>query len=248
MNQIKVGCCGFPKGKKKYFEQFKLVEIQQTFYKPPLTTTAQKWREEVSEDFEFSLKAWQEITHLPSSPTYRKAGLQVPADKEDNYGFFKPSEEVFEAWGRTRDIAQVLKAKAIVFQCPAKFTPSTENIENMRYFLANIDRGDFIFVWEPRGEWSGDVIAALCQDLDLVYCVDPLESKTAYGPRIIPDLIRDGVKYFRLHGGRDYRHQYGDDELARLRELSDGEAYVLFNNITMYDDALRFKRLIQHGK
>jgi uncharacterized protein YecE (DUF72 family) len=238
MNEIKVGCCGFPKGKKKYFEQFKLVEIQQTFCKPPLTETAKKWRDEVAEDFEFSLKAWQEITHLPSSPTYRKSGLQVPARKEGNYGFFKPSEEVFEAWGKTRDIAQVLKAKVIIFQCPAKFTPSTENIENMRYFLTNIDRGDFIFVREPRGEWSGNVIAALCQNLDLVPYVDPLENKSEYGK----------PKYFRLHGVHAYRHQYSDDELARLRELSNGEAYVLFNNISMYGDALRFRQLIQSGR
>jgi uncharacterized protein YecE (DUF72 family) len=238
MNEIKVGCCGFPKGKKKYFEQFKLVEIQQTFYNPPLTGTAQKWRDEVPEDFEFSLRAWQEITHLPSSPTYRKAGLQVPAGKEDNYGFFKPTEEVFEACRKTRDIAQVLKVKAIVFQCPVKFTPSMENIKSMRYFLTAIDRGNFIFVWEPRGEWSSNVIAALCEDLYLVHCVDPLESKAAYGR----------LKYFRLHGGRDYRRQYSDDELARLRELSNGEAYVLFNNISMYGYALRFKQLIQSGR
>ena len=150
MNEIKVGCSGFPKGQKKYFEQFKLVEIQQTFYKPPpLTGTAQKWREEVPEDFEFSLKSWKQRTHLPSSPTYRKAGLEIPAGKEVNHGFLNPSEEVCEAWGKTRDIAEVLKAKVIVFQCPAKFTPSTENIENMRYFLTDIDREDFIFVWEP---------------------------------------------------------------------------------------------------
>jgi uncharacterized protein YecE (DUF72 family) len=238
MNQIKVGCCGFPRGKKKYSEQFKLVEIQQTFYKPPLIATAQKWREEVPEDFEFSIKGWQEITHLPSSPTYRKAGLHVPADKESNYGFFKPSEEVFEAWGKTRDIAQVLEAKVIVFQCPAKFTPITENIENIRYFFTNIDRGDFIFAWEPRGDWGNDSITTLCQDLDLVHCVDPFESKAVHGK----------LKYFRLHGGRDYRHQYSDAELAGLRELSNGEAYVLFNNITMYDDAVRFKQLIESDK
>jgi uncharacterized protein YecE (DUF72 family) len=52
-------------------------------------------------------------------------------------------------------------------------------------------------------------------------------------------------KYFRLHGGRGYRHQYSDDELARLRELNNSEACVLFNNLTMYGDALRFKQLIQ---
>jgi len=52
-------------------------------------------------------------------------------------------------------------------------------------------------------------------------------------------------KYSRLHGGRDYRHQYSDDELVRLLALSNGEAFVLFNNISMYGDALRFKQLIQ---
>ena len=92
MNEINVGCCGFPKGKKKYLRQFKLVEIQQTFYEPPLTGTALKWRDQVPEYCESSLKTWQEITHLTSSPTHRKAGLRIPAGKEDNYGFFKPTE------------------------------------------------------------------------------------------------------------------------------------------------------------
>jgi len=108
----------------------------------------------------------------------------------------------------------------------------------MRYLLTDIDRGDFIFVWDPRGEWRGYVIAALCEDLGLVHCVDPLESKTAYGK----------IKYFHLHRGRDYHHQYRADELARLRELSNGEAYVLCNNISMYGDSLRFKQLIQSGR
>ena len=34
-------------------------------------------------------------------------------------------------------------------------------------------------------------------------------------------------------------------QLARLRELSEGEAQVLFNNLTMYDDALKFKALVE---
>lgn len=122
-----------------------LVEIQQTFYKPPLLGTAREWREEIPEDFEFSLKAWQGITRLPSSPTHRKDGSRILAGEESNYGFFKPTEEIFEAWAKTRNIAQVLKVKAIVFQCPATFTTS-------------IDRGDFVFVWEPRGEWNDDAL------------------------------------------------------------------------------------------
>ena len=108
----------------------------------------------------------------------------------------------------------------------------------MRFFLTDIAREDFSFVWEPRGKWCGKVITALCEDLDLVHCVDPLESKAAFSK----------LKYFRLRGGRDYGRQYSDDELARLRELSNDEACVLFNNISMYGDALRFRQLIQSGR
>jgi uncharacterized protein YecE (DUF72 family) len=65
MKQIKVGCCGFPTARKNYFQEFNLVEIQETFYRPPSIDGAAKWREEAPQDFEFSLKAWQVITHLP---------------------------------------------------------------------------------------------------------------------------------------------------------------------------------------
>ncbi len=236
---IRVGCCGFPKRKEEYFQEFKLVEIQQTFYKPPFLETVERWREEAPEDFEFSLKAWQLITHLPSSPTYRKGGLHIPVGKQCNYGFFKPSEEVFEAWTKTRDIAQVLKAQVIVFQCPASFVGTAENIENMTRFFTNVDRGDFIFVWEPRGKWSDDVIMALRTEvgiiigIGLIHCVDPLERRALHGE----------MRYFRLHGERNYRHQYTDDELAKLLQEAGDEAYILFNNITMYSDALRFMEL-----
>lgn len=235
MNTIKIGCCGFARASQTYCQQFKLVEIQQTFYKPPAVATARKWRKDVPGDFEFTLKAWQEITHPPSSPTYRKANLRIPPEKQGNYGFFKPTREVVEGWQKTRDLAQALQAKVIIFQCPATFTPIPENIQNMTRFFDSIDREGFIFVWEPRGKWKEDNILTLCQQLDLVHCVDPLECKAVYGT----------PKYFRLHGGRDYRHQYTDEELARLRDLSAGEAYVLFNNITMYTDALRFKQLLE---
>jgi uncharacterized protein YecE (DUF72 family) len=69
MNGLKVGCCGFPRGRKEYFRQFRLVEVQQTFYKMPDLETAIKWRQEAPTDFEFTLKAWQLITHPPTSPT-----------------------------------------------------------------------------------------------------------------------------------------------------------------------------------
>jgi hypothetical protein len=38
--KVKLGCCGFPGGRKGYFSQFHLVEVQQTFYKMPRLETA----------------------------------------------------------------------------------------------------------------------------------------------------------------------------------------------------------------
>ncbi len=218
---------------KRYFSQFKLVEIQQTFYKPPKLETALKWREEAGDDFEFCLKAWQLITHPPSSPTYRKAGITIPWENKECYGWFKPTREVMEAWHRTEEIARALKAKIIVFQCPPSFRESQESIDNMTKFFQAIGK-EFLFAWEPRGGWSDAQIEALCKELDLIHCVDPLEREPLYGE----------VRYFRLHGGPGYAHSYSEEELKQIKQKGEGESYFLFNNITMYDDALRFLNLL----
>lgn len=237
MERIKVGCCGFPKGMKHYFSRFSLVEVQQTFYKPPRIETVVGWREQAPAGFEFTIKAWQLITHPPSSPTYRKAALTIPPGKGKCYGYFKPSDEVMEAWHRTEEIARAVGATVIVFQCPASFVSTTENINNIRKFFNSIARDRLLFVWEPRGQWSDQLITSLCQELELIHCVDPLQRAPLYGT----------INYFRLHGGSGYRHSYSDQELEHLREMVAGkESYVLFNNITMYDDALRFTSLL-HG-
>jgi uncharacterized protein YecE (DUF72 family) len=104
--KVHVGCCGFPGGMKYYFRQFKLVEIQRTFYKLPKLDTALKWRELAPSDFVFTLKASQLITHPATSPTYRRAGLNnIPAAKEGQYGFFKPTDELLQAWAESKKFA-----------------------------------------------------------------------------------------------------------------------------------------------
>jgi uncharacterized protein YecE (DUF72 family) len=236
MDKVKVGCCGFPRGMKHYFSQFRLVEVQQTFYKPPQIETAVKWRQAAPTDFEFTIKAWQLITHPPSSPTYRKAGWHIPPGKEKSYGCFKPSDEVMEAWQKTKEIAQAVRARIILFQCPASFVASGGNIDHMRQFFRSLGKDEFLFAWEPRGDWSQKVIASLCQELNLIHCVDPLEMTPLYG----------AINYLRLHGSPDYRHRYSDEELEQLRhEIGDKESYILFNNIAMYDDSLRFIKLVE---
>jgi uncharacterized protein YecE (DUF72 family) len=237
---IKVGCCGFPVSKKKYFENFSVVEIQKTFYKLPTINTAQKWREE-AKDKEFIVKAPQLITHPPNSPTYKKAGIIVEESKRGNYGFFRPTDEVFRTFKETKDFANALGAKLILFQTPASFTPKEENIDNLRTFMKEIDREDLLILWEPRGNWEENILLPILKELDLIHVVDPFKNKPLYGE----------IVYFRLHGrGKGYRYKYSDEELLDLKEMLAWEKtnYVMFNNTNMFDDALRFKRLLQSPK
>jgi len=233
MHAVKVGCCGFPRGLEAYAQRLPVVEVQQTFYRLPRLQTAARWRARTPPGFEFTMKAWQLITHPPTSPTYRRLGRPVPEALQARYGGFAPTEEVGEAWAQTRRIAEVLRASVIVFQCPASFTPSAEHVSRLRRFFSRIERGGARVAWEPRGAWPADLVRGLCRELDLIHCVDPFAAHPVYGrPR-----------YFRLHGRGGYRYRFTDEDLRQLLGWCRGATYVLFNNLSMWDDALRFARL-----
>lgn len=54
------------------------------------------------------------------------------------------------------------------------------------------------------------------------------------------------VDYFRLHGITDYVYPYTDKELDVLRKkISEEPTYILFNNNTMKEDALRFLKILK---
>ncbi len=233
--QIKVGCCGFPISREKYYKSFDVVEIQQTFYQPPQEKTVLRWQKEAPADFEFTLKAWQLITHPPSSPTYRRLKAGIPESRKKSYGFFKPTEEVFQAWEKTEKTAQILKAKIIVFQCPASFQPTPENKKNLRRFFKAIRRRKYKLVWEPRGKWEREEVSALCEELSLIPCVDPFKEAPFPGK----------MGYFRLHGKGGYRYRYTDSDLKKLIAWAKDfdTVYFMFNNVYMLEDALRFKKI-----
>ncbi len=238
LNTIKVGCCGFPVEKPEYYRRFPVVELQQTFYKLPKVETVRRWREEAPPSFEFTLKAWQLITHEPKSPTYRRLGKRLLEKvKQQRYGSFRPTDEVFEAWEQTAAVAKALEATVIIFQSPPSFDPSREHRTNLQKFFSGIERGGFILGWEPRGEWKPGMIKDLCEELDLVHVVNPLKEEPLYG----------SIRYFRLHGRTGYRYLHTDEDLHFLKALCpEGvTTYVLFNNMFMAEDASRFLELIQ---
>ncbi|MEM2094623.1 MAG: DUF72 domain-containing protein [Candidatus Bathyarchaeia archaeon] len=246
MVEFKIGCCGFPGGMESYFKRFNVAEVQTTFYNLPRVETVRKWRQKAPESFEFTVKAWQGLTHPPGMPTWRRTRIQVPADAISRYGMLRPTPEVFEAWERTRLVCEALKAKICLIQCPARFQASEENIDNMKKLLTRIERGNLTIAWEPRGEsWEEEQVRRLCSELNLIPCIDPFKISIPPGQRII---------YLRLHGrvngGVRYRYTYTKQELEELyiniQTQSPEIAYCLFNNITMRQDAEKLKQIIKH--
>lgn len=142
MGSIQIGTCGFSTRQQEYFRLFSLIEIQKTFYQVPQLKTAQRWRHAAPDDFEFTLKALQAITHHGSSPTYRRTKLSDVQRAE--CGEFRDTKTVRDAWTRTlvRDQCRELGLVHVVDpfqQRPVHGTP--------RYFRMH-GHGD---VSAPRG-------------------------------------------------------------------------------------------------
>jgi uncharacterized protein YecE (DUF72 family) len=223
----------------EYFETFRVVEVQQTFYEPPQKATMMRWREQAGPSFEFTMKAWQLITHRTTSSTYKR--LRTPLTKEElaDCGSFRPTAIVRRGWETTLACARILRATAILFQCPASFGPEPESLASMRSFFGSIERPPGVrLLWEPRGpSWPAETVHALCTELDLVHVVDPFVNRTT-----TPELT-----YWRLHGLGDHRRPYTDEELERLVTMIDPSArtaYVMFNEIPRIGDSRRFLALL----
>ncbi len=233
---IKVGCCGFRLSQAEYVKRFPAVEVQQTFYQPPQVKTLERWRADAPPDFEFTMKAWQLITHESRSPTYRRLKRELTDEEKAEAGSFRPTAIVREAWEVSLASAKALRATRVLFQCPSSFTPTREHVRDLREFFTRIRRPrNLVCLWEPRGEWPEQLIAELCRELDLTHVVDPYAART-----LTPERC-----YYRLHGRTGWRYQYEDDELSELATMLPpaGVSYVFFNNVRMLDDAARFQML-----
>jgi len=243
MTYWRIGCCGFAKGREAYYERLSVVEIQQTFYKLPPTDRASAWRLHAPKDFEFVLKAPQLITHRPSSPTYRRLGEQIPASKAHFYGSFQSTSQVAKARKQIETMALELKSQVLLYQCPPSFTPTPENEKNLRRFFGKTHSVQRAL--ELRGrDWTLDRIQGICSELGVIPVVDPLVQKPLMGKTIA---------YFRLHGlpALRYSYAYSPADLRRLhdrvRDLPVKKCYVLFNNFTMFADALKFQKLTDNS-
>ncbi len=133
-----------------------------------------------------------------------------------------------------------------VFQTPPSMEVSEDTVRGgIIEFFRTIGGGDRIG-WEPRGGASYNnvnLLRRVFEETGIVHIVDPFRHEV---------LVPRDVTYFRLHGiGKgevNYSYKYTDDDLGRLKAIVDDVessiVYVMFNNVHMLDDALRFMELL----
>ena len=227
--EVRVGCCGFPVSKSRYYEALNLVEVNATFYRYLDLKLLSKWRSEAPAGFEFTVKAHQDISHTHKLSWNRQTA---------------------QALKRMAEACRELEAEILLIQTPGSLRPRKETLTKAEKFFEKASEVELTMVWETRGpEWfkpeNFEALRKVLEKVGVVHCVDPFLGEPAYTSRLA---------YFRLHGLGEklYYYEYSNSELENLkRKVTSVKnvdvVYVLFNNLAMFNDALRFKTYLEAG-
>jgi uncharacterized protein YecE (DUF72 family) len=208
---------------KFYSRYFNTVEINSTFYRPCAPKTAEGWVKRTPDDFEFTVKAWQQFTH-------KKEGW-TQSDIEE---FKKGIAPLVEAG----------KLGCILFQFPASFRHTQETMDRLKSLLDQF--GDYPRVTELRHRSWGDVdsvtsISAVPAFIDEPKFKDSIRQELQPGAPLLY-LRFHGRKFDKWwrheHRNERYDYLYKTEELQpyaiRLKSILEDKniqrAYVFFNN------------------
>lgn len=226
-----IGCTGLPIKRNSYYSNLNAVEIVPEQGVPPKPSTARRWAEEAPEGFCFSMVVSK---HLTAKPEQLPPGL---SGEPARYGGLQLTNEVLELYERTLESAEALGARVLLFSTPPHIGPSRRGRETLSRFFEHIDRREMKFAWEPHGPWEDAELAALCADLDLLRCGDPLRDVLPAGP----------AAYARLGSFVAMGRAMADDELEAIVEILEDfeEAYCFFGTDRCFSDAKRLRALFE---
>jgi uncharacterized protein YecE (DUF72 family) len=210
---------------KFYSRYFNTVEINSTFYRPCASKTAESWVKRTPEDFEFTVKAWQQFTH-------KKDGWTSGDADQFKEGILP--------------IAEAKKLGCILFQFPASFRHSTETMDRLRSLLELFE--EYPKAVELRHRSWAEVWPALASLNAVPAYID--EPKFKDSIRQDFEVVPGSLLYLRLHGRRfdkwwqhehrneRYDYLYTREEIqpyaVRLKSVLENpdiqRAYIFFNN------------------
>lgn len=214
----------YPRGTKPnemlglYSQVFETVEVDSTFYAIPTSATAESWYRKTPENFTFSLKMPQEITH---EHLLRDSSFPI----------------VTEFCERVRLLKEKLGVALV--QMPPHFEASKENALALKNFLAWLP-GDVRFAIEFRHrdwlvDWTFDELAknnvALCLTeggwipREMMFeAIEKLTGEFAY-IRFMGE--RDLIRFDAVQREADVNLQIWAGEIEKLKAA---EVYVYFSN------------------
>jgi uncharacterized protein YecE (DUF72 family) len=168
---------------------FTALEINNTFYRPPSEKVAKAWASKTPDDFTFVVKAWQKFTH-PGKILRKKSDEQWESVTQEDFDQFRAG---------VLPLAEAGKLGLLLFQYPASFKWSEENMESLEKTLRNFY--DHAKIVEVRHKSWTEHAAELRRLLEEYRTGQALidEPKFATSIRQEPEPTGDTL-YFRAHG------------------------------------------------
>jgi uncharacterized protein YecE (DUF72 family) len=243
-----------------YASQFRIVEVDSSYYALPNERTSRLWVERTGENFVFDVKAFrlftQHRTPLSALPKDIRNDLpQSLKEKSNVYGRDLPSELVNELWNRFEQTLLPLdsagKLGTVLFQFPPWFYPGNEQRDHILCCKEKLPQYR-IAVEFRHNSWLNEKNRQRTMDFlrqnDLPFvCVDePQGFKSSVPP--VTEATSD-IGLIRFHGrnremwekkgigpAERFNYLYSEDELREwipcIKELAarTRQLHVLFNN------------------
>ncbi len=239
-SKIQIGCQGwnyedwttkadgdtvfYPRGTRSpemlalYAEIFETIEVDSTFYAIPPISTVENWYKKTPENFTFSLKLPQEISH--------------------NHALHESSFAVLDEFcERVLELKE--KLAVVLIQLAPQFEASKENAQNLRKFLTHLPKTIRFAVEFRQRDWLIDWTFEELEKNSVALCL----VEGSWIPRELTfqaiEKLTTNFSYVRFMGERDltafdkiYRHQ--DTNLKmwadEIKKLKAREKYIYFSN------------------
>ncbi len=239
-SKIQIGCQGwnyddwttkaggetifYPRGTRSnemlafYAEIFDSVEVDSTFYAIPASSAVENWYRKTPENFTFSLKLPQEITH--------------------EYGLREPS---FPVLNEFCERVALLKEKlgVVLVQLPPNFEASKENAKALREFLAELPKKIRFAIEFRERQWLTDWTFEELEKNKVALCLvegswiprekifEAIEKRTADFSYIRFMGERDLTTFDRIVRPQDAHLQMWKEEIEKLKTK---DIYIYFSN------------------
>jgi len=239
-SQIHVGCQGwnyddwttkadgatifYPRGTRSnemlalYAQIFDTIEVDSTFYAIPASSAVENWYRRTPENFTFSLKMPQQITH--------------------EYNLREPSFPMLEEFCER---ALLLKEKlgSILIQMPPNFEASKENAKGLRDFLAELPKKIRFAIEFRNREWMVDWTFEELQKNSVALCLvegnwiprqmmfEAIGKPTADFSYIRFMGERDLTSFDKIVRPQDTNLQMWKTEIGQMKEK---EVFIYFSN------------------